>query len=249
MSIPTKNPVGETPAAAPDLAEEHFAALLTLETDCWDTHEAMSNGADDFVLVDVRGKDGFDAGHIAGAISIPHGRLIERNLAQYPMETLFVVYCAGPHCNGADKGALRLAKLGRPVKKMIGGLEGWIDEGFDLVGSNLATLERFGQAWADRDLKTLADCLSDDCWYSPSVASSVGETARGRSEVVATIEAMWVVDDGSEASFGEPIEKGDAIVRTWTYQFDDGRSELGIDVFTFANGLLVGKDAYRKAAQ
>ena len=34
---------------------------------------------------------------------------------------LLVVYCAGPHCNGADKAALRIARLGRRVKIMIGG--------------------------------------------------------------------------------------------------------------------------------
>jgi rhodanese-related sulfurtransferase len=45
-------------------------------------------------------------------------------------ETLFVVYCAGPHCNGTDKAALRLARLGLPVKVMIGGMTGWADEGF-----------------------------------------------------------------------------------------------------------------------
>ena len=59
---------------------------------------------------------------------------VERNLAAYAADTVFVVYCAGPHCNGADKAAVRLARLGRPVKKMIGGVEGWIDEGFELVG-------------------------------------------------------------------------------------------------------------------
>jgi rhodanese-related sulfurtransferase len=42
------------------------------------------------------------------------------------------VYCAGPHCNGADKAAVRRARLGRPVKKMIGGIAGWKDEGFAL---------------------------------------------------------------------------------------------------------------------
>ena len=46
---------------------------------------------------------------------------------------LFVVYCDGPHCNGADRGAARLGSLGRKVKKMIGGIEGWKDEGFSLV--------------------------------------------------------------------------------------------------------------------
>jgi len=49
------------------------------------------------------------------------------------MDTLFVTYCAGPHCNGAHKGALRLSSLGRRVKIMIGGVTGWIDEGFTLV--------------------------------------------------------------------------------------------------------------------
>jgi rhodanese-related sulfurtransferase len=54
-------------------------------------------------------------------------------LAGFPAEILFVVYCDGPHCNGADRGAARLASLGRKVKKMIGGIEGWKDEGFSLV--------------------------------------------------------------------------------------------------------------------
>jgi rhodanese-related sulfurtransferase len=68
-------------------------------------------------------------------VSLPHGKINERNLAQYAPETLFVVYCSGPHCNGADKAAVRLARLGRPVKKMIGGVEGWRAEGFSLTAS------------------------------------------------------------------------------------------------------------------
>jgi rhodanese-related sulfurtransferase len=48
----------------------------------------------------------------------------------WPHATLFVVYCAGPHCNGADKAALKLAHLGRPVKVMLGGMAGWADEGY-----------------------------------------------------------------------------------------------------------------------
>src|SRR6478609_5857659 len=49
-----------------------------------------------------------------------------------PDETLYVTYCAGPHCNGAARAALRLARLGRPVKIMAGGIAGWLDEGFPL---------------------------------------------------------------------------------------------------------------------
>ena len=28
-------------------------------------------------------------------------------MAEFPKDKLFVVYCAGPHCNGANKAALR----------------------------------------------------------------------------------------------------------------------------------------------
>jgi rhodanese-related sulfurtransferase len=50
-------------------------------------------------------------------------------MSRWPETALFVVYCAGPHCNGADRAALKLATLGRPVKIMIGGVTGWADEG------------------------------------------------------------------------------------------------------------------------
>lgn len=131
----TPNAVTEIPAAPSSAALSHFSSLLEFETDCWDTNAAMATGTPGFVLLDVRGKGGFDAGHVPGAVHFPHLELLEENLVDYPQDTLFVVYCAGPHCNGADKAGVALAKLGRPVKKMIGGVEGWNDEGFDFVTS------------------------------------------------------------------------------------------------------------------
>jgi len=126
------NPVTQIPAAPSAVALAHFESLLALETDCWDVHEAMGRPEPGFVLVDVRSPDCYARGHLPGAINLPHGRLVERNLAPWDADTLFVVYCAGPHCNGADRAGVRLARLGRPVKKMIGGVTGWIDEGYDL---------------------------------------------------------------------------------------------------------------------
>lgn len=127
------NAVTQVPAAASADAVAHFEAEFTFETDCWDVNDAMRSGSPDFVLVDVRSHEAFARGHVPGAISIPHGKLIASRLAEYPSDTLFVVYCAGPHCNGAARGALRLAKLGRPVKLMAGGVTGWLDEGFELT--------------------------------------------------------------------------------------------------------------------
>lgn len=123
--------VSAIPAAPSDLARQHFTAEFTYETDCWDVHDALSKGAD-FVLLDVRGPALFAKGHVKGAINLPHGKIIASKMAEWPQDTLFVTYCAGPHCNGAARGALRLAELNRPVKIMAGGVTGWIDEGFPL---------------------------------------------------------------------------------------------------------------------
>ena len=125
--------VTELPAAGSADARAHFEGLLAFETDCWDVHASLEGGAPDFVLLDVRAPQSFAAGHVPGAINLPHGKIHERSLAAYPGDTLFVVYCDGPHCNGADRAAARLARLGRRVKKMIGGIVGWKDDGFRLV--------------------------------------------------------------------------------------------------------------------
>jgi rhodanese-related sulfurtransferase len=93
----------------------------------------MQSGNPGFVLVDARSPAMFEKGHVQGAVNIPHGKIVEAKLSAYSMDTLFVAYCAGPHCNGAARAALRFAKLGRPVKIMAGGITGWIDEGFSLV--------------------------------------------------------------------------------------------------------------------
>ena len=122
--------VTETPAAAPETALRHFESRLAFETDCWDVYDSMKAGNHDFVVIDVRGREAFAKAHVPGAINIPHRTMTRERMAQFPRETLFVVYCAGPHCNGANKAAVRLAKLGYQVKEMIGGVTGWQDEGF-----------------------------------------------------------------------------------------------------------------------
>ncbi|HEX8754788.1 MAG TPA: rhodanese-like domain-containing protein [Steroidobacteraceae bacterium] len=121
-------------AAAPSAdALTHFEQLFRYETDCWDVHDALSSGGPGFVLLDVRSPEHFRKGHVPGAVSLPHAKIIASKMSAWPPETLFVVYCAGPHCNGAARAAARLSALGRPVKIMIGGITGWLDEAFPLA--------------------------------------------------------------------------------------------------------------------
>ncbi len=134
MSLAAPGPaVTRIDAAQPPEAATHFESLLRFETDCWDVHQALQAEDPGFILLDVRGPQLYAAGHVPRAVSLPHGKIHEKTLADYAPDTLFVVYCSGPHCNGADKAAARLARLGRRVKKMIGGIEGWKDEGLGLA--------------------------------------------------------------------------------------------------------------------
>ena len=130
--------VSSVPAASSEQAVAHFGAAFAYETDCRDVHDAISQGRQDFVLLDARSHALYAEGHVPGAISMPHAKIVDAKLRDYPQDTLFVVYCAGPHCNGAQRAALRLAQLGRPVKLMIGGVTGWIDEGLGLLGGEAA---------------------------------------------------------------------------------------------------------------
>jgi rhodanese-related sulfurtransferase len=129
---PMPSHVAAIPAAAHDAALRYFESALTFETDCWDVHDAIARGQQDFVLLDARSHELYERGHVPGAISLPHAKIVASKLSAYPVDTLFVAYCAGPHCNGAHRAAIRLARLGRPVKLMIGGVTGWQDEGFEL---------------------------------------------------------------------------------------------------------------------
>jgi rhodanese-related sulfurtransferase len=79
------------------------------------------------VLVDVRSAEHYRKSHIPQAINIPVAHITPKALAAYPPDTLFVVYCWGPGCNGATKAAIKLSELGFPVKEMLGGIEYWED--------------------------------------------------------------------------------------------------------------------------
>jgi rhodanese-related sulfurtransferase len=133
------NAVTLVPAAPSEIATQHFESQLRFETDCWDTHEAMQSVDPGFVLLDVRAPALFSNGHVPGSVNLPQGKIVASRLADYPRDTLFVTYCAGPHCNGAARAAIRLSRLGYAVKVMAGGITGWLDEGFPLRREDAGT--------------------------------------------------------------------------------------------------------------
>ena len=128
------NPTTQTPPATrtpqPTTALEHFSAKLAFETDVSDVHAAFETEAPGFVLVDSRNEQAWDQGRVPGAVHLPTRRIAAEAAALIPPGTPVVTYCWGPGCNGGTRAALEFARLGYPVKEMIGGFEYWVREGF-----------------------------------------------------------------------------------------------------------------------
>ena len=115
-------------AAAPAAqAIDFFATKVACETDCSDVYADIKESSQNYVLLDVRSREAYDKSHAITAISLPHSEINSESLAKYASDTLFVVYCWGPGCNGASKASLKIATLGYGVKEMLGGIHYWED--------------------------------------------------------------------------------------------------------------------------
>jgi rhodanese-related sulfurtransferase len=75
----------------------------------------------DVVLVDVRPREEYAAGHIEGARSVPLDEL-ERRLAELPSDREIVAYCRGPFCAYAHEAVRRLRAEGRSARRLK---DGW----------------------------------------------------------------------------------------------------------------------------
>jgi rhodanese-related sulfurtransferase/predicted transcriptional regulator len=81
-------------------------------------------GRGEVVLIDVRPREEFDAGHIEGARSIPICEL-ERRLAELPTGCEVVAYCRGPYCAYAHAAVRRLREAGFAARRLEGGWPEW----------------------------------------------------------------------------------------------------------------------------
>ena len=76
------------------------------------------------LVLDVRPEAEYAAGHIPGAVSVPHDQLAAR-LAELPAGTDIVAYCRGRYCVFAPDAVRLLRAHGFPARPLEGGLPGW----------------------------------------------------------------------------------------------------------------------------
>jgi rhodanese-related sulfurtransferase len=84
------------------------------------------------ILLDVRPREEFEAGHLRGAINIPIDELAGR-LAELPRGQRIITYCRGKYCLFADEAADLLNENGFDVVRLEGGWPEWQTEGRPIV--------------------------------------------------------------------------------------------------------------------
>jgi rhodanese-related sulfurtransferase len=82
-------------------------------------------------VIDVRPKAEYDAGHIAGALSVPVDEL-QRQLADLPRDRQVVAYCRGPFCVMARDAVAMLRDKGYDAVRFEDGVADWRGRGFEI---------------------------------------------------------------------------------------------------------------------
>jgi DNA-binding transcriptional ArsR family regulator/rhodanese-related sulfurtransferase len=98
------------------------------------------------VILDTRPAREYEAGHIAGAISMPVDELQQR-LRELPRGRDYVAYCRGPYCVYADRAVELLRASRRRARRLTEGFPEWQVAGLPVArGSDVGSPRRRGPA-------------------------------------------------------------------------------------------------------
>lgn len=117
-----------------DLAAERYAEVEMMVRDYFEardelepiTREELVARTDDgsVLILDVRPREEYAAGHIPGAISVPLAEL-ESRVATLPPVSEIVAYCRGPYCVLAPQALQLLRRHGYQARRLQDGLPEW----------------------------------------------------------------------------------------------------------------------------
>lgn len=106
------------------LAEAYLGARDTLEPVTREELRRRLRKGEGLVVLDVRPRDEFAAGHVPQAISIPISNL-RRRLQELSPNREVVAYCRGPYCAFADTAIRILREKGFRARRLEDGLPEW----------------------------------------------------------------------------------------------------------------------------
>lgn len=112
-------------------------------------------------------------------------------------------------------------------------------------------LQDFAAAWNRHDIEALMDFMTDDCAFHAVAGPDVlGRTFKGRDEVREGFELAWKTFPNAAWLDGDHFVCGNRGVSESTFcgtKADGSRVRARmVDVFTFREGKIATKNAYRK---
>lgn len=115
-----------------------------------------------------------------------------------------------------------------------------------------ATLAAFSDAWNRHDIDALMSFMSDDCVFLTAAGPDAGGARHvGFDAVRKAFATAWEAVPDAQWRNGRHFVHGDFGVSQWTFTgtaADGSRIEAdGVDLFTFRDGKIAVKNAFRKA--
>jgi steroid delta-isomerase-like uncharacterized protein len=112
-------------------------------------------------------------------------------------------------------------------------------------------LQAFTDAWNAHDLDALMSFMSDDCVFETAAGPErCGTRFSGREAVRRAFEQAWLNFPYAQWQSGRHFVHGERGVSEWTFtgtKADGTRVEAdGCDLFTFRDGRIAVKNAFRK---
>jgi steroid delta-isomerase-like uncharacterized protein len=112
-------------------------------------------------------------------------------------------------------------------------------------------LQAFTDAWNAHDLDALMSFMSDDCVFETAAGPErCGTRFSGREAVRRAFEQAWLTFPDAQWQNGRHFVHGERGVSEWTFtgtKADGTRIEAdGCDLFTFRDGRIAVKNAFRK---
>jgi len=112
-------------------------------------------------------------------------------------------------------------------------------------------LQTFNDAWNRHDIDALMNCMADECvFHGVAGPDALGRTFKGRDEVRKGFTLAWETFPDASWNDGEHFVSGNRGVSESTFcgtKADGSRIEARmVDVFTFSDGRIAVKNAYRK---
>jgi ketosteroid isomerase-like protein len=113
------------------------------------------------------------------------------------------------------------------------------------------TLAAFAQAWNDHDIEALMSFMHDDCvFHAVAGPDLMGRSFIGREQVREGFQAAWQNFPDAAWLDGDHVVVGDRGFSESTFcgtKADGSRVQARmVDVFTFKDGKILIKNAYRK---